>query len=527
MPRGVTPAFQFPGGIIRGMRARVAHIIIVLIACAAVYWPLLGATGFGSSEGHRVGPAWEMLDTGDWTQLRLFGLTYLRKPPGMPWAIAISSSVLGQTEFAARAVSALASTVMALVALWFTNRWLGRPWGLAGGLAQALTPLFVSIGRTAEIDALNTLCTQIGALALLSLIAGRARFPNALGDGATKALLPGAFILFPIGVIMAGVVKGPASLPVLLGIPIAACLQARSVKVLGRVPIWIGLVVAGVVLGAFAWWFATRNVDPQAVTQDFSEFTWSFSRLAGTAALLPNSFVAALPTAMALVVLVFQRWEKPEIRDWANLPFASLLGISWVCSVVLLMVSGSSNPRYAMPAAVLLPPLAAWALRACWRARHSSVLARIGMLGHPVVPAVALLAFMLTWMQLDIRRPRHTEGRIAGAAIAAALPDGAEVWANDLVEARPDVLLYAELAGRSNGRVISPRWKKSELVAAILPDSTSEGGRDVFMLLREDAESSEVARYADHAASGRLQPFSSGRIAKYEWTLFRVREPLD
>src|SRR5262249_19703541 len=150
---------------------RALHFLLVLVVGVLVYWPMLGVPGFGSSEGHRVGPAWEMLRTGDLEHLRLFGVTYLRKPPGMPWAIAASSALLGRTEFAARAVSALASTLMPLLAFWFTGRWLGRPWGLAAGLAQALSPLFITLGRTAEIDPLNCLATQLAAFALVSLLA--------------------------------------------------------------------------------------------------------------------------------------------------------------------------------------------------------------------------------------------------------------------------------------------------------------------------------------------------------------------
>ena len=36
---------------------------------------------------------------------------------------------------------------------------------------------------------------------------------------------------------------------------------------------------------------------------------------------------------------------------------AHTIGLAWLVSVALLMVAGISNPRYAMPAAVLLPPL--------------------------------------------------------------------------------------------------------------------------------------------------------------------------
>ena len=78
------------------------QVTLVLLACAAVFWPLLGRGGLAMTEGHRVIPAWEMLDTGDWLTTRMFETAYVRKPPGIAWLIALSSMVFGQTEWAAR-----------------------------------------------------------------------------------------------------------------------------------------------------------------------------------------------------------------------------------------------------------------------------------------------------------------------------------------------------------------------------------------------------------------------------------------
>lgn len=496
------------------MHSRVAHVVLVLVVCAAVYWPLLGVSGFGASEGHRVGPAWEMLATGDWVHLRLFDQTYLRKPPGMPWAIAVSSSIFGQTEFAARAVSALASTIMALLALWFTNRWLGPPWGLAGGLAQAFTPMIITIGRTAEIDPLNCLGTQVAAFALLSLLALPSRGPR------VSSLVPHAPLLLALGIILAGVAKGPASVPVVIGIVAGACILFRSLSPLRNRGMWLGVASAGAIVGAMAAWFTDMNRDPDAVTQDFSEFTWSLSRLAETALLVPAAMAAAIPTSAALLVLFFHQRDPKNREGDVTLPMARLLALSWLLSVGVFMLFGVSNPRYAMPAGVLLAPLAAWAIRACWMARGHSRLARGAILGHPVIPAGVMLALAVAWIVYDASRPRHQAGRAAGAAIAAHLPDEAVVWANDLVEARPDVLLYTMSAARREGRDVHPRWRKSDMLRARVP-APSEGPH-VYLLLRDDEESDELRRYAAAVESGELTPAASGEIVKYRWVLLRA-----
>jgi 4-amino-4-deoxy-L-arabinose transferase-like glycosyltransferase len=488
-------------------RTPIWHFLVVLAACAAVYWPFLGSNGFGASEGHRVGPAWEMLRTGDFVHLKLFSQTYLRKPPGMPWAIALSSSILGQTEFAARAVSALASTLMALLACRWTNRWLGPPWGMAAGLAQALAPLFMMVGRTAEIDPLNCLGTQMAALGLLALV----RDPR---------LLWGASAWVAGGAILAGIAKGPASLPVLAGVIGGACVVARSVRPL-RVPgVWMSLVSSAVALAAFGAWFADVNRDPDAVRQDFSEFTWSLSRLAGTVGLPFTSFLAAFPASLALVVLVLHQREERNRRQDPTLTTARLLAWSWLLSVAALMMTGSSNPRYAMPAGVLLAPMAAWALRACWLARRESAGARVVMLGHPAVLGGVMLVGSVGWVLHDQGRGRHDQGREAGRAIAEALPDGAEVWANDVVEARPDILLYAVRGVGRRGGEVHPRWRKRAMVAGELPPDDAGA---VYMLLRSDPESPEWARYLPEIERGRLERVAGGSIAKYTWELVRWR----
>jgi hypothetical protein len=127
-----------------------------------------------------------------------------------------------------------------------------------------------------------------------------------------------------------------------------------------------------------------------------------------------------------------------------------------------------------------------------------------------------LAALALIWVPLDAHRPRHQEGRTAGRAVARALPDGAVVWANDLIEARPDVLLYARRAAHDESRSLVPQWKKEQLLAGKAPP---EG---VYLLLRDDPESDEFARYAMHLPPGSLNELARGTISKYHWVLVQV-----
>ena len=76
--------------------------MLLVALCAAMFLPRLGVGGLSYTEGHRAIPAWEMLESGELLVTTMFDRPYMRKPPGIAWAIGASSLVFGQTELAAR-----------------------------------------------------------------------------------------------------------------------------------------------------------------------------------------------------------------------------------------------------------------------------------------------------------------------------------------------------------------------------------------------------------------------------------------
>src|SRR5690606_4823581 len=161
-----------------------------------------------------------------WLLPRMFGQAYLRKPPGMYWAIAGSSALFGESEWAARAVSAAAATALALVACLFATRWFGRPWGLVAGLAQALMPLMWLPGRSAEIEALTTLAIVAACRMLIDWAV-----PPASRSGLRRTLLAGGAA---VALAAASLVKGPVVLPFAAAALAGAGLAQRSVRPLLR-----------------------------------------------------------------------------------------------------------------------------------------------------------------------------------------------------------------------------------------------------------------------------------------------------
>lgn len=508
---------------------RVQAALIVAV-CAMVYWPMLGRSGFSSTEGHRVIPGWELLDHSradaargpldEWLAPRMFGQVYLRKPPGMPWAVAASAAVAGESEWSARAVSALAASLAALASFGFATRWFGAPYGLAAGLVHALTPWFWSPGRSAEIEALNNFATHAAALLVLDLLIGPRGRVWSVGFRAGAAVL---------AIIAAGLAKGPAGAPVLGGVILAVVIVKRSWRYLLN-PGWIAAMIgaAGVLTGlGMAISGAAARAGQTAITQGVGDFLWEPSRAAAILTLPLVALAAGLPGSLAMVfawspagraALSPRQRDAEPARDGPS-DIARALAWSTLLSLLILVIAGVSNPRYTMPAMALPAVLAAHAasVAASGREAKGTRVWRLLTLGHPAVVPGLLLIGALVYIPLSESQRDRSSGRAAGIEIGERLADGAEVWADHVVEARPEVLLYAQRRAAELSRRVEVRWKPATVEQ---PAPLPPGGN--YVLLRSDAESGETARYA--GAGAPLERIWAGRVHKYDCELLRVGE---
>lgn len=429
------------------------QLVLILAACGTVYWVGLGWGGLHSTEGHRVIPGREILRTGDWLVTSMFGQPYLRKPPGMPWAIAVSTWLFGPSVWSARAVSALAATAMALVAWRSTRAWFGPAGGLAAGLASALLPWFWESGRAAEIEALNTLGAQLAALPLLTLLLRRPGHGVASARSARSAMLVAA-----IGVALAGLAKGPALLPLLLGVLGAGAIVAGPRAALSA-RVWVPLLAGGAAVGAVyaaIWWrVAARDLSP--VTQSPSAFAFEPGALLRVAMLPAAAFVASMPASLAVVFPWGPNAAKERTtragRPTPRLRFARALAWAWVLTLAVSMVFGLSNVRYTLPAAVLLPPLVGYVVATHRRGMTPprAAIARAMLLGRAWAWAPVLLIGAAVYVATVEAGRRSSSGRDAGRAIAARLLELAPerpltIAADQAIEARPETLLSARAA---------------------------------------------------------------------------------
>lgn len=508
-------------------------LLVVAVLGAAVYLPWLGAHGFGASEGHRVVPAVEFAERGTWLLPTMFDTPYLRKPPGMPVAILLSSELFGWTEFAARFVSAASVILGGLVLAGFGMRWFGARFGWSAGAAYILAPVVVATGRAAEIEALHNLFVLCSCALLVELLV---RQP---GKAIDRACIGGAALgLALLGMILT---KGPAAVPTIAGTVLGCALVVRTWTTLASPGLWIGITIAA----GMSVWLAIRltaqletRAEPH-VTQSPLAFSFTAGQLLAILSLPIAAFASHLPASFSLLAML--GWQDLNDRDRV----ARAAARSWLVSIVIYMAFGVSNNRYALPSIGLACLCVPWALHAM-ETRFSGMRrlsCAVACLGSPKVLLVALLVGAGVRNMLVERREAIKSGREPGIALAQALLADTElpieVWADQLIEARPETLLYAERGADADGRVLrgfwSASWDPIEAEGPSLP--AAQEGLARYVLLRRDTDefgTSELERFRNAGLTHRLLAVYDGGVYpdgeseagevsyRFPFTIFRV-----
>lgn len=503
-------------------RTTVFHVLILLALGLVVYGVKLGDGGFAYTEGHRVQPAYEMLDgegaESRWLVPRLFGRPYLRKPPGIQWLIAGSTEVFGRSEFSARAVSAYMMIAGGLLVYGFARRWYGANGGLASGVGFLLMPVLLEGGRSAEIEASHQFFVLLAALPMLDLLLHERARPGFVRAG-----------MVALGVFGMVLTKGPAGLPVLGGVLLASWWVARSFGVYKRAGVWLGLGLGLSVAGLIYWWIwkSAQQFD-DVVTQSPGEFLFNADKIGGILLLPVMAFVAGLPCSIAAVFPFgpFAAREAAMSREEAARRRMAL-GVSWafVIAVGIYMLSGVSNPRYTWPAVVLLPATVGYVwvgLGEGTFVRLRMVLGRVALLGGKPVWPVVLLGVALAYPWTIEAERRGTSGEAVGKLLAHRIIEvkeaqdprfGSQLLANDVIEARPEILMYASdtLSGEYMRGGISFAWTHPERFVDWIQ-------RGYFVVVRSDGGSSEL-EWLEEELGPEMQVYFEVEVHRYRIAL--------
>jgi len=471
---------------------------VIGLTCLAwlVYEWMAGSTGLSMSEGHRAIPAWEMMEKGNWFSPTMFEQPYLRKPPGMPWAIAAFSSMMGQTELAARSVSAVSMLLAALASAWFASRWFGRDVAFGAGALHLLTPWFWESGRAAEIEALHNLGVVLAIWGLIDqcVMSGRQRQMMSL-------------MAFFLGVCIAGLAKGPAAVLLLIALAAAVwIIKPVGVRLrAGR----MGVAFAGALalLGGLGWmiWQRSHAGTVAPITQSVTEFLWSWDRV-GKIAVMP---VTVVFSALPLSVLAWWAWRgtgcaaKPSCESSAD-DATRLIVVTAVIGVALFALAGVSNPRYLLPVGAILSPVAGLALHGLIAGPKLRSAALIGR-GVALATIPVLLVGSVLYTVISERGRGLSSGKSAGIRLADQLPHGAVVIADDLIEARPEVLWYARQGALQRGNTVRIVWTPASLYA-LEKGRAQTWPEPTHALIRIDDRSSEAQRLENDLKMLVLQP---------------------
>src|SRR5580704_13085480 len=205
-------------------------LVFVALLWAGIYLPGLGTLQLQHEEPRRALPGLHMLASGDWLVPRVGSDPYLRKPPLLNWAIALSCKFSGGvSEWAVRLPSVLATFALAVTIVGVAGgRWLGQEGGLLAAIFFLVNFTMIETGRLAELEALYVALTGIGLLLWMAAWM-RDASPWRLW------LLPAPFLALGM------LTKGPMHLIFYYGVTVAVLAYGKNLRLLLHPAHWLAL----------------------------------------------------------------------------------------------------------------------------------------------------------------------------------------------------------------------------------------------------------------------------------------------
>jgi len=330
--------------------------VAIALLWAGIYLPGLGTLELQHEEPRRALPGLHMLASGDWLVPRVGSDPYLRKPPLLNWAIALSCKLSGGvSEWAVRFPSVLATFALAVTMVGVAGRrWLGQEGGLIAAIFFLVNFTMIETGRLAELEALYVALTGI------ALVLWMTSWRQEAGSWQLW-LLPAPFLALGM------LTKGPTHLIFYYGIVLPVLLFGKNARSLLHPAHFLSLIV---IIGALLCWaipcsFAVSTHNPigvwrfwwdqlasRASTESDQHFRLSAWLLNG-----PQTLKNFLPWTLLLPLL----WRKETVTMVAGpagssaRDLALFRGARWgmVATTVLMVLLPKGSPRYIYPLIVV------------------------------------------------------------------------------------------------------------------------------------------------------------------------------
>jgi 4-amino-4-deoxy-L-arabinose transferase-like glycosyltransferase len=402
---------------------RIAHLLLVILVWAALYFPALGSLAIKGEEGRRILPGITMLQTGNYLVPQVGGETYFRKPPLVNWLVAGSFKIFRhQNEWTARMPSVICVLLVALAFALVARPSLGDRGSTIAALMWLINAGIIEKGRLIEIEALYvSLC----ALAIVFWLSWW------LQKKSPWLIWTVPFVFLGLG----WLAKGPVHLVFFYGVVVAVVWKERKWKALVHPAHFLGIII---MLGIFAAWaipFVQATNQATATTKWSAQFT---GRLRGTDFELgrwifniPHGVLYLLPWVIFLPLVRFESFPADKDRRLAR-------SLAWGALIPFLIVNlvPGSIPRYAMPAIVPTIWLLAMTLTQenlrwpSWLSgkTFSSKARERWVVGIVVVACLAMWTYAIAVVPRQHQRQRIK--RLA-AQVESNIPQGETVYALD------------------------------------------------------------------------------------------------
>lgn len=404
------------------MRTRT-DVLLLAGFCAFLFLYGLGQFGLiGADEPRYAQVAREMLEHHDWITPTLGGRPWLEKPPLYYWQAMLAYSVLGVSDVAARAPSAIDATLLVIAVYVFFRRFRSGV-EVDAALITASCAGVIGYARAASMDMALASTFAIGMLAWW-----------AWRESGKRIYLALFYFVMALGMLA----KGPVAPFLAAAIVVLFAAVAREWRLVLK-SLWLpGILLFCVV--AFPWYVAAQLRNPQFFREFILEH--NLARFSTNLYHHPEPFWYYVPVTMLAVSpwIVFVATAFVErVRGWRtehesratdlNLQFG-LFACCWMAApVVFFSLSKSKLPGYILPAVPAGTVLLAEYLRQHLAEKENCGTPKALVILHaliasaPVVPAI-LVAYVVRQHHLPGGRPLWIAlafGFVLCAAIALTL----------------------------------------------------------------------------------------------------------
>jgi 4-amino-4-deoxy-L-arabinose transferase-like glycosyltransferase len=348
-----------------------------------------------ASEGRPLESAREMRAQGDWLVQYTNGQKDLTKPPLYAWLVGISFAIGGDTEFAGRVPSVLASIGVLLMVFVLARRIAGPRAGFLSAVLLLTTAKFLWQARLAELETLLALGVM-GAYVCFDAAARSASDGTQSPSARGPAIAWGPWLGFGTWLGFAAAVKGPIAFLLVVPGVAAFALIARRVRLLRSAGFAVALLLAAAI-GA-AWPAAVVLRDGREAYETLVSFARgdNVGHLHDPFYYLAQYPLYALPWTPLVILAMRMRWTRGLDADAATR--ARLPLVAFAVTFVLLSILSAKQTHYLIPTVF---PMGA-VLAGCWADRWIARSTASATFGATLATGATLVALVLGAMAFAV-----------------------------------------------------------------------------------------------------------------------------